>query len=311
MGIVRPVSPTAVPVSRTRCAISIAAVVATLPYLVLKVDWVLGGTAGMTDPVRLSSATYRVANAATILLDVGAATFALVLVRPWGRRAPALLVTGPMWCATGLLGTIVLLLPAALLASLAGPQPQAAGLSLWVYVLVYTGFALQGVLLLVGSWYYTVDRWPALQRPRSPAPPTRTQGVWILVAAAVALTAVVQALWSFDPELGLGPLADRLSAVDRVTLATHALLAGSAALGTVRMSRSVTTRSRRTALLLAWLGTSATVTWGLYFLAYSRVNPDTTSPALTVTTAVAVILTGVLLCPLVASLRFFARSAPL
>ena len=120
---------------------------ATVPYLVLKVDWVLGGTLGMTDPGSLSNATYRVGNALTIVMDLAVVGLALHLIRPEVLRLPVRPVRAAFWAASGFLVPLPVILVAVLIS---GSQESEAtsGLASWVWVLVYGGFVAQGIGLL-------------------------------------------------------------------------------------------------------------------------------------------------------------------
>jgi hypothetical protein len=84
----------------------LAAVLATLPYLVLKLLWLTGSKIGTTDrdgADELSSTGFVAGNSITVLLMVVAAVFVVLLTRSWANRVPARLVFVLAAGATGLL----------------------------------------------------------------------------------------------------------------------------------------------------------------------------------------------------------------
>jgi hypothetical protein len=92
----------------------IAAVGATVPYLVLKLMWLGGSTAGVTSPdglAEMHSTRFVAGNAITVALMLAAAAFAWALTRPWAERVPAWLVAVLGGGATGLLAPILLGMP--------------------------------------------------------------------------------------------------------------------------------------------------------------------------------------------------------
>ncbi|HEV7626723.1 MAG TPA: hypothetical protein VGO89_09505, partial [Streptomyces sp.] len=96
------------------CLIAIAACV---PYLSLKIAWVLGAPVGIPDgsPLREGGGMLVAVNALSVVLDSLVVVLALALTRPWGRRLPAWLTLLPLWAATGLLSPILVAFPVQLL----------------------------------------------------------------------------------------------------------------------------------------------------------------------------------------------------
>jgi hypothetical protein len=74
-----------------------------LPFLALKLNWVLGGTVGMADPSVFDNTRYRVANITTLAMDLTVVLVAVAFTHPRGRRLPARLVLVPVWIASGFL----------------------------------------------------------------------------------------------------------------------------------------------------------------------------------------------------------------
>ncbi len=127
-----------------------------------------------------------VGNLVTVAMELLAIGLAVALVRPWGRRVPAWVVLVLGGGATGLLAPILLGLPIGVLAQLLLRQSVSTGgegdLASWVFALVYTGFGLQGVALVVLLGRYVLARWHRLVEvsPRRPAG-------WALVVGALGL----------------------------------------------------------------------------------------------------------------------------
>ncbi|WP_316520482.1 hypothetical protein [Kitasatospora brasiliensis] len=188
------------------------AVAATVPYLTLKTLWLTGHPVGTDDPAAMDR--LWLVNLLTVGMDAIAVALALAFVRPWGRRAPAGLVAFPMWVATGLLGTILVALPPYLLSLLLlGPEsgsgdPDDQGPGDWVFLLVYGGFAVQGVALLTAFALYARRRWAGLLRERigdlPDSPTLSVQRVLACVAGLLAAgVAAARAYWALGGTAGL------------------------------------------------------------------------------------------------------------
>ena len=127
-----------------------AAAVGTLPYLVLKLIWLGGGSVGMVSPSAVEGATMVAGNAITVIADVLLVVVVVALTRPWGRRLPAwmLLLTG--WAGTGLLVPIALtILPTVVITAVVGGSIGDGSMADWVGPLVYGSFAWQGGMLAI------------------------------------------------------------------------------------------------------------------------------------------------------------------
>ncbi len=163
---------------RLRQAALSVAVVATAPYVALKVMWLSGSTIGMTSDAgadEMSGARFVTGNVVTVLLMVAAIAFAFALTRPWARRVPAWLVLVLSGGATGLLAPILLGLPLGLVIQLAveGYVKPAddTGLAPWVFAIVYSGFGLLAIAMAVLVAAYVLERWGHLmtEPPRPPS----------------------------------------------------------------------------------------------------------------------------------------------
>jgi hypothetical protein len=271
------------------------AMAATVPYVLLKIAWLSGHYIGALDTGMLASPTFVVANAVTLLLDLAVVVVAAALGWQWGLRLPAWLVLGPMWVATGLLVTVAVgASVAALLAlvlRLASTAVGVPGLRPWVFAVVYTGFALQALLL---SWLfvrYLRARWPGLlAADRAPTADVRTvrraldvttgpvrravDAAAILLCTAVAVLDGVIATFGHPPWSGVAgvrPMPDRVSAA---VTALAALLGISATAVLRRRLRDG--RSLFGPLAVVWTATGSMVAWGLYTLVVALVLPAST-----------------------------------
>ncbi|MGW2021079.1 hypothetical protein [Streptomyces decoyicus] len=250
------------------------AVVACLPYLALKLLWVLGFDLGVIEPPRVSRATWVAANAFTFLLDAVAAVVAHALTRPAARRAPAWLLALPLWMASGLLLPLLTgLVGGGLTGLVTGARnPLAAGdfLAPWVFGVVYGGFLIEAVTLLGAFTVYAHQRWGGLlRRPLHALPGTGTRTVQriFLLPAAVLLAALgtVRILWGTGSTLGVAA-----SDTDSRTVLTAAAdwsqglysVAGAVGLLLLVLPGLLPRLRVRTALALAWAGSGAAFACG-------------------------------------------------
>ncbi|WP_405407933.1 hypothetical protein [Streptomyces decoyicus] len=250
------------------------AVVACLPYLALKLLWVLGFDIGVIDPLRVSRATWVAGNAFTFLLDAVAAAVAHTLTRPAGRRAPAWLLALPLWMASGLLLPLLTGLVGGSLTGLVtgARNPLAAGdfLAPWVFGVVYGGFLVEAVTLLGAFTVYAHQRWGGLlRRPLRTLPDTGTRAVQriFLLPAAVLLAALgtVRILWGTGSTLGMaatdGQSRTVLTAAADWSQGLYSV-AGAAGLLLLVLPGLLPRLRVRTALALAWSGSGAAFACG-------------------------------------------------
>lgn len=153
-------------VGRLGTAAAWISAVCCLPYLVLKLLWTLGIPVGIADRSVLDSDGWVAANAVMAVIQLAGLVLVLALARPWARRLPAWLVLFPAWVGTGLLFQIVV---GAVLTGLFSPaSPDSSGstdlgdFQPWVFVLVYSAFAGQGVALAIAFACHVRTRWGRL-----------------------------------------------------------------------------------------------------------------------------------------------------
>lgn len=255
--------------SRGRRVLAGVAVAATLPYLALKLSWLLGSRVGLNDPEFGRSTTMQIANGLTLAMEACAAALAVAFVARWGRRLPAYLVLIPMWVATGLLGAILLILPLQLVllglgaagtdgsGTAGGPEP-AGPIADWVYAVVYGGFSVLGVALLAGFALYARDRWLRPGGWSGPLSAARRVGAaTAATSSAVAAAALLVAAGEVATGAHAGPgLANTVGS---------ALFAAVAAAGLAGLAARRPGRARGLGPLLAvWVGSGALAAWGLY-----------------------------------------------
>ena len=295
-----------------RLAICYGTIVACLPYLTLKALWLFGyspGAANAEGAGALVAPRHVVGNVITAGMELVAIALILALTYPWGQRLPAWLLATPIWVGVGLLAPILVGLPLGLVAqAFAGgsPAPAENGLDGWVYAIVYGGFVVQAVGLLLAFVGYALDRWPGAFRIRTPQ--LKAGGIDLRRVATVAAIiisgyAALLAAWSVMGQRWGGPAGFETVAQRSFLLATGIIvLAGAiAALCLVwRWGHG----SILAPLVLAWVGMGVAVPSGPTHIALS--NQGEVSLLLVVATVIAVVsgltLTG-------STLRVLARSS--
>ena len=242
---------------------SAVAVVATLPYLVLKLLWLGGSTVGVTSDAGLAemhSSRFVVGNLVTVGLMAVAAGFAVALTRPWAHRVPAKIVFTLGAGATGLLAPILVGMPIGLVLQLAlngDIKPgDDSGLAGWVFGIVYIGFGLLGLAMAVLVVDHVRSRWGLLMSA-PPASPPRAAAV----AGAVGLLpfAAAMTFWGIAGVGEGGPQGMDLPA-QRTVLVVSGLLAAAAFVAP--FATSAAQRRPRTAWLLTWTGCCVTAIQG-------------------------------------------------
>ncbi len=233
----------------------VAAVLAIVPYLVLKLMWLNGSTVGMTGGDGLdemSSTRFVAGNSITVLLMLVAAVFVVALTRPGANRVPARLVLVLAAGATGLLCPILVGLPVgmAVQAVARGEVKPAEDTDLapWVFGVVYTGFGLLGLAMAVLVILHVLDRWGALirQPPQRPRWPSTLAGAVGLLPFGAAMT-----YWGLSGPGTNGPQGMDLPAQRTVLVVTGLL---SVAAFVVPTLSSAARQWPRVAWLTTWTG---------------------------------------------------------
>lgn len=282
---------------RVRRRLAIGAVVATLPYSVLKIAWLAGAPVGLSDPSFGTSPTMQVGNALTLALDLVALALALVVYT--GVRAPRWFVLPTMWVGYGLLGQILMMIgPSLVVQLLSDPAPDApetSPIAGWVYAVVYTGFSGLGLCLLPAFAIYAWQRWgnengwgERLSGIRADLPTTPA-----LAATVVTVASAARAVWS-----GSGTEATGWSADALVGLVVAATLLAATHGFPGRLPRAVP-------LVVIWTASGAWTAWGCYDLVIGTLPNelmDSTIPAVDAVLCLARIAAGILLLRAVRSL---------
>ena len=264
---------------RRRMVVGYAMVVAVSPYLVLKVLWVSGLMVGVPEGSPARGRDFVGVNIVTGLFDLMAIALALALTHRWGRRLPAWLVLTPIWIGTGLLIPAVCeLVNGAAAAALTGGRAVslAGGLvDTWTYMVVYTSFGLQGLLLATALVLYARTRWAELfNRTGGAANPGPARGAQVLFATAGAAAAVAVAVGHLVMALGtegaFGAYQAGWEYTARSGEVVNAVMAALAVSG-IRLMIRRPAAGRRTPLwvgvALTWTGTGAMFAYALLTLA--------------------------------------------
>lgn len=260
------------------------AVLALLPYAVLKVMWLAGSRIGMVPgagPSHMHDARMEIGNVVTLVLAAIGVVVVLALSQRWGLRTPWWVIVLPAAVATGALAPIALGLPigVVLQAAIAGDVSSGGEGDLLpaVFAVVYGGFALYGIALAALFADYAHRRWGALLSapPRALRPPAAR----VAAVAALGAFAAAAVFWALAPS-GAG-LAGWESLAQRTVLVVVALLTllGGAALATASPARP------RTRWALGWIGCSTAAVQGPTLLLLA--NDATIDPLLLAVTILA------------------------
>lgn len=271
-------APAAAPVHpRTRTVLRALAIVACLPYIVLKAAWVWGSHLGIPDGSSLLDhrTTMIVANSCSVLMDGAVVVIALLLTQAWGRRVTTWLLVLPMWVATGLLLPVMAGYPLQLLVQALGGEITSSAesarpfLDQWVFAVVYTGFIVQGLALGALFALYAKDRWGHLWQgalrdlPTSPtAPALRACAVAASLIALIPGT--MHLLWAAGSTAGLNEaLIAESNGGSHVVDAVDVLFTAAAVAGVLLLAfRRRSALPLRVPLALAWGGSGAVGCWG-------------------------------------------------
>ncbi|MFG2331384.1 hypothetical protein ACGFMM_17355 [Streptomyces sp. NPDC048604] len=256
------------------------AVLATLPYISLKIAWVAGSRIGIPENSVLldDPGLMAVLNSVTVLMDLGVVVLALLLTQPWGLRVRSWLLGLPMWAATGLLAPIVVGFPVQLAtAAVAGAEQHTAGgepfLEEWVFSVVYGGFIVQALALGTLFVLYARDRWSHVWAGRvgelAPDLCGRATRVTAVAASVLALVpAALHVLWASGAEWGLSAarIADRTSDYYVLEAVRAGFVVAAAAAVLTLVFRLGKARRVGAPLAAAWIGTGGVGCWGAWML---------------------------------------------
>ena len=230
-------------------------VIAVVPYIALKVSWLTGASIGVRNETALAelhSTRMIVGNNVTILLELMAVGLALALSSGWGRRVPAWFMIGVGAGATGLLAPILLGLPVGSVLQLAVQGDVRTGgmdhLSPWVFAIVYGGFGLMAIGIVVLASRYAAARWGHVLRRPPGSPP-----VSVRVAGGLGLLPFGAAMlwWGVFGPGSTGPQAMD-AVVQRATLVVTGLLAVGGFLAP--LLPGISRRRPRLTWLAIWVG---------------------------------------------------------
>ena len=242
-----------------------AMIAACIPYLIFKIVWLSGSTVGTVGhgAAEMGDMKHVVGNVITVGMDLVAVIVALAFTYRWGQRIPVWLVLVPIWVGTGLLAPIALGAPLGVLVQMftgGSPVPAHNGLKGWVYSIIYGGFTLQAIMLLVAFVLYARTRWAGLFGARTkdlPVPTTRPHLASLANSAAVVAVGygVMQIAWVLsDGGLGGDPAAVQ-TVTQKTFWAVQGLLCFAGAIGLLALVHRWGTGRIVLPLVTAWVGT--------------------------------------------------------
>ncbi|MGW2768276.1 hypothetical protein [Streptomyces sp. NPDC001275] len=241
------------------------AALALVPYLVIKVSWVVGSLLGLLPVGRgFSLGGWLVLNTVTIGMAAAGITLGLALVRPWGMRIPGWLVGFFAWVGSGFLVSI---LPFVVVSALVNSGTASSGgsggdaaMPGWEAVLLQCSFVGTGIALAIALPAYLSRRWPhALRRPERPRTRTSSGLLWPAVTGAV--TGLAWLYWAAGGPLGIAHRDER-PASWHVLVGVSACWALAASAAVLALVRGWSTRLSYPLLLaLAWLGSGSMFAW--------------------------------------------------
>ncbi|MFF0226222.1 hypothetical protein [Streptomyces sp. NPDC004629] len=249
-------------------AAAYGAAAALVPYLVIKVSWVVGSLLGLLPVGRgFSLGGWLVLNTVTIGMAAAGIMLGLALVRPWGMRIPGRLVGFLAWVGAGFLVSILPFVAVSALVNSGTGSSQGSGGSAgdasmpgWEAVLLQCSFVGTGIALAVALPAYLRRRWPhALRRPERPRSRTSARSLWPAVTGA--MTGLAWLYWAAGGTLGIAHRDERPAGwhVLAGVSACWALAASAAVLVLVR--RRPTRLPYPLLLASAWLGSGSMFAW--------------------------------------------------
>ncbi|ASO20898.1 hypothetical protein FHR81_001867 [Actinoalloteichus hoggarensis] len=258
--------------SRVRLIVGYAAIVAVLPYFLLKAAWIAGSTIGITGASSIDAAVVQGGNIATAALEIGAIGIILLFTHAWGARVPAFLVLAPTWVGTGLLAPFVITGPVVAASVLIDSSAVGDGsMAPWVGPLVYLSFGAQAIGIAASFVLYARDRWPQVLTGRvRDRPPGLHQPVVVLfsllVTTLLVIVAAARLSWAFGATWGLSTgLVESRGLAERLADAGTASFAVAAAAALLALAFRRPPRLRTAVpLALGWVGGGAVFGSGLY-----------------------------------------------
>jgi hypothetical protein len=253
----------------------LGAAVALLPYVAVKLLWVVGAVLGLLPTGSgLGLAGWVGLNTATIAMALVGCVLGLALVRPWGLRVPAAPLVLVAWIGSGFL---VAMLPylalSALLTDPAGGGPASGpgdtggtadpAIPGWEAAAMQVSFVGYALCLVVAVPGYVLRRWPALRLPPGNGDgPGRTprRGAPPWLAGAAVVPGAVWLWWAAGGTTWLSrpDLVDGQGRLLRLVLGAWALVGAAAA-------QSVASgRAGRGTLAALWVASGSMVSWSTW-----------------------------------------------
>ncbi|MFF0141349.1 hypothetical protein ACFYRN_33395 [Streptomyces sp. NPDC005227] len=249
-------------------AAAYGAAAALVPYLLIKVTWVVGSLLRLLPIGRgFSLGEWLVLNTVTIGMAAAGIALGLALVRPWGMRIPGWLVGFLAWVGSGFLVSI---LPFVLVSAFVSSGTDSSGgsgnsggdaaMPGWEAALLQCSFVGTGIALAIALPTYLRRRWPhALRRSERTDPRTSAGPLWPVVTSAV--TGLVWLYWAAGGPVGIAHRDERPAGWHVLVgvSACWALAASAAILALIR--RRPNRLPYPLLLALAWLGSGSMFAW--------------------------------------------------
>jgi hypothetical protein len=248
------------------------------PYLLIKISWVVGALSGLLPRAeQLSVAGFVVLNVVTIAMAAAGIALALALVRPWGRRIPAVAVLSGAWIGGGFLVPMIpyMLLDTLLSTGTATADPEPSIMPAWEGPLIEVSFLGMGLGLAVAVPFYLRGRWPAAfagtvrrgDGQGGPAAANRPR-VAILAVLAAVVVGVLNLAWAAGATIGLRhPDARELGWYLQTGNAGLWSLAGAWAVAVLLRARSGV--PLWIPVGVSWLASGFLVAWGCWKLPFA------------------------------------------
>ncbi|MGV9291920.1 hypothetical protein [Streptomyces sp. NPDC003719] len=246
-------------------AAAYGAAAALVPYLVIKVSWVVGSLLGLLPVGRgFSLGGWLVLNTVTIGMAAAGITLGLALVRPWGMRIPGRLVGFFGWIGAGFLVSI---LPYVVVSAFVTPDGGSANdsgsdgsMPGWEAVLLQCSFVGTGIALAIALPACLWRRRPDMLRRPDP-PRTRASAGSLWPALTGAVTGLVWLYWAVGGSLGIAHRDER-PAGWHVLVGVSACWALAASAAVLAIARRRPARLPYPLLLAsAWLGSGSMFAW--------------------------------------------------
>jgi hypothetical protein len=248
------------------------------PYLLIKISWVIGALSGLLPRTeQLSVAGFVVLNMVTIGMAATGIALALALVRPWGRRIPALAVLSCAWIGCGFLVPMIpyMVLDTLLSTGAGTSDGESSIMPAWEGPLIEVSFLGMALGLASAVPFYLRGRWPAafagrVRRGDARVGPSEAHQPWVALLAILGAVVVgmLNLGWAAGGTIGLRhPDARELGWYLQVGNAGIWSLAGGWGVWVLLRARSAI--PLWIPVTISWLASGFLVAWGCWKLPFA------------------------------------------